>query len=133
MRDAAFTKVWLEAQIKALRAELDKIEEAEEQERNAGLIGRCYRYRNTYSCASKPSDYWFMYGRVLSVEGHSATVLMFQTDSGGQMTLHPKECHSAAMLAGAGAYQQITRKEYDKALRAFLAKASRLAKEAGKR
>lgn len=49
----------------------------EEQERQAminaeypkfkELIGTCYKYRNSYSCPEKESDYWYTYFKITSL------------------------------------------------------------------
>lgn len=55
------TKRQLERTIQAARNELWK-RQAVEQERFAKkLVGKCYRYRNSYSCPQTEADYWWLY------------------------------------------------------------------------
>jgi hypothetical protein len=122
-------KAELEAQIGLLQRELRKIEDTEATERNRYLVGRCFRYRNCYSCPEKDSDYWWLYCRVLSVRGDTATVLDFQTDKDGRMEMRPSHFRSAMSLASGGSYQPIPRKQFRAALRSFLARVAKSARE----
>lgn len=57
-----------------LRKQLADIEKKELQERInleypkfKELIGTCYKYKNSYSCPEKKSDYWYTYMKILSI------------------------------------------------------------------
>jgi hypothetical protein len=123
-------KAELEARIGSLRRELRKIEDAEATERNRHLLGRCFRYRNCYSLPQKPSDYWWLYVQVLSVEGDAATVLQFQTDKDGRMELQPRHFAHAASLTAGDSYQSITHKQFKAALKSFVAGVTKIAERA---
>ena len=46
------------------RKELDKIESARARSENRKLVGKCFKYRNCYSCPQTVNDYWWLYIRV---------------------------------------------------------------------
>lgn len=54
----------LQATVKKALGEFEQIESAERKERNRALIGKCFKYHNSYSCPEKPADYWWLYARV---------------------------------------------------------------------
>lgn len=39
--------------------------------------GTCYRYRNSYSCPSKPEDYWWFYKKIVDVIKKDKTFYRF--------------------------------------------------------
>lgn len=56
------------------------------------LIGKCFKYKNNYSCPEKPSDYWFLYVRIdsLSKDGDLFST-QFQTDMYGKFLFEKRE------------------------------------------
>ena len=67
------------------RAKLREIERAQERAENEKLIGKCFRYRNSYSCPETDADYWWIYARVTGLdEGGEPSALEFQTDKYGR-------------------------------------------------
>ena len=79
--------------LRAKRAELDAAiwkQEAKERDRkNAKLVGRCFKYRNCYSCPEKESDYWWLYRKITRVEDGSLRAFEFQIDSRGEFEVRP--------------------------------------------
>jgi len=71
----------LEKQVKALREELDEIETREQIKETKKLVGKCFKYRNCYSCPESEGDYWWLYSKVLdqNKEGDLHT-LSFEKD-----------------------------------------------------
>lgn len=59
--------------------ELSRREDVAAEEENRLLVGKCFKFRNNYSVQLKPSDYWWLYRKVLAVNGRTVTVLDFQT------------------------------------------------------
>lgn len=53
------------------------------------LAGKCFRYRNSYSCPEKPSDYWYIYRRVVGHTDYSVTTFDVQRDSYGLIKIEP--------------------------------------------
>lgn len=50
------------------------------------LIGHCYKYRSSYSCPEKQSDYWWLYIQVLKIESADfCCVNTFQKSSDGHI------------------------------------------------
>lgn len=56
-----------------------------EIEENKNNIGRCFKYRNNYSCPEKDDDYWFLYLKIIGVEDKRGDYecIEFQKDSYG--------------------------------------------------
>ena len=108
-------KANLEKQMYAIRKELSAIEEADNEARFSGLIGRCFSYRNCYSCPKTDKDYWLTYCRVNSISGSYANVMEFQIDSTGRITMEPDTCMQAAMLGAS--WTQISPAAFNKALK----------------
>lgn len=101
----------LQKTIDTARAELHEIQAREAEERNRQLVGKCFIYRNCYSCPEGPQDYWWLYVRVIGVSDASLQVLQFQTDKYGKVEIEP------AQLCGqlGSGHQEIPREEFDKA------------------
>lgn len=101
----------LRRQERAINQRIGAIQDAARFEENKAQVGKCFRYRNCYSCPEKPGDYWWLYAKVQSIakSGH-LTVFMFQTDKYGEVTIKiDKYRHS--MNDG---YQPIAREQFDK-------------------
>jgi len=96
----------------------DAIAEIEKGPALRALVGRCFRYKNSYSCPEKPSDYWWLYKRVLGVKtGRYEEVFIeqFETDKNGETTiLH----HSLTYMSCLG--EKISRAQYDRARKRML-------------
>lgn len=84
-------KEQLQAKIYKLRKRLSTIDHNEAQQANEKLLGKCFKYRNNYSCPKKPSDYWWLYVRVGKVDGNVLSGLEFQVDKYGEITINPKK------------------------------------------
>ena len=68
-------------------AEYREITDAEDQARNAGLIGKTFRYRNSYSCPGEGSDYWYLYKIVKDASGSNLICSWFQKDASGRIEM----------------------------------------------
>ena len=111
-----------------LLKELKAIEEAERQkmisenyEEFKKLEGKCFKFRNNYSCPEKKSDYWWMYKQVIAIpeDGIYQTSTgvschlkcwTFQTDKYGASTINPDDTTYAHSLG-----EEITKEEFDAA------------------
>lgn len=100
------------AQMKSLRDELWKIEKVEEKERVTPLLGKCYRYRNCYSCPEVESDYWWMYFRIVALEGGSPIAFVFENGKYGEIRIKPRSRESEHLIAKA---EEIPYKDYSRA------------------
>lgn len=115
----------IRAKIAELQSELD--EKATRERMNAAnrLVGKCFKYRNCYSCPEKDSDYWWLYVRVLSVDtdGYTSGV-SFQTDSRGACEIKPEV---STWIVKNSSYKPISYAEWKGALDEFHARVRTLA------
>lgn len=79
----------LTSELNTIRNQLWQIDSDEKERQNAPLVGLCFKYKNNYSIPEKPSDYWYMYSRVTSLNGDGLNVFSFQTDKDGKLTVEP--------------------------------------------
>jgi len=79
---------------------------------NESLVGRSFKYRNSYSCPQEEKDYWMLYQRVLSLD-HDGTPwgVTIQTDCYGKM-----ECEEGPIRSIG---DEIETEEFDKAAEKF--------------
>lgn len=111
----------LEAEARRVTAKIEKIKEAERFERNKGLEGKAFKYRNCYSCPEKPSDYWWLYIKVLKVTKDHIETHQFQTDKYGEITITLRKRHYRNLF-GADSRIEIKPAEFTKAWKAVQAK-----------
>lgn len=76
---------WIE-QLSEARNALNDIDDKERAERNAGLVGKCFRYRNSYG-GDRPK--WWIFGRVVSLQEGYLTMFDFETTSDGTISITP--------------------------------------------
>lgn len=75
-------------QLDSLRRNIQDFDAKERIAANKSLIGRFFKYRNCYSCPTKPSDYWWMYTAVIGVDrGGYLKTFVFQRDSYGAVRI----------------------------------------------
>lgn len=99
-----------------VRREVQDREAKERRETNRAAIGRCFKYRNSYSCPRKPSDYWFLYVRVTRIDALGyATGWSFQTDSNGELQVKATE----RLAIFPGNWQQVSAREFNRAWTRF--------------
>lgn len=96
----------------ALDDQIREIERAREEKELSALVGRCYRYRNSYSCPQSDDDCWWLYTRVIGVEDGALKAFRFQDDKRGKLET---ECVSAW---GSTLGEEISPAEFQDALRA---------------
>lgn len=90
----------LNRKIAAAREKVWKIEAAERYEKAKGLLGKCFRYRNSYSCPEGEKDRWWLYMRVTEVAKDGwLTVFSFQTDKNGAIEIVPakRKMHESSL------------------------------------
>jgi hypothetical protein len=81
----------LRLQASELRERISRLESVERHKENAKLIGKCFVYRNCYSCPSGPEDYWNLYQRITAMtKDGNLRVFSFQTDKDGQITIESR-------------------------------------------
>lgn len=93
-----------------LRKQLAEIEKQERQNlikteypKFLPLVGKCFKFKNSYSLPEKPSDYWYMYSKIVSITPDDiymagtpnnkvlarCTAVTFQTDKYGSININP--------------------------------------------
>ena len=102
----------LKAQMAPIRAELQRIEDAEAKAKSVAILGKCFKYRNCYSCPKGPEDYWWLYVKVTGMGDYWPVAFEFQTDKDGKLTVKTEECFSR--FEG---YDEISVKEFNAAWR----------------
>ena len=108
----------LQSIINEARRKLGDIEYREAKERVAPLDGKCFRYRNNYSVPQKPSDYWWLYVKIIGTKGASAVTFEFQTDKYGKLSIEPHQQHYNRFPSDDRGYQPISAAEFKRAWQA---------------
>ena len=88
------SKQALERGIATARAELRDIEEAEDARELAGMAGKCFKYRNCYSCPQSEADKWWAYQIVRTVTGGTAKSMYFEIDKDGKVSVEAERYFS---------------------------------------
>lgn len=102
----------LQAQSATIREKIDKIEAADLREQASKLVGKCFRYRNCYSCPKSDADYWWVYQRVIRSTKQGYLILFsFQVDQYGRFEIEPLARRSPRLHLG----EQITLKQFQHA------------------
>ncbi len=97
---------------------IGEIEAKERREKNAKLVGKTFRMRNSYSCPEKPSDYWWIWAKCTRMDKSGFLwAFKFQTDRYGSITISPDE-YSYHMQH----YDLVSPAVYDRAWRKLQAK-----------
>lgn len=100
----------LQYQLKALHSELNTLIDAEDNARDATFVGRCFKFKNSYSSPKNEKDCWWRYIHV-----HRANTglycLCFQVDSDGSIRIEPNLYMTANVVEG---YTEIKSVEFEK-------------------
>ena len=99
------------------RKELNKIEEKEDTKKNLPLVGRCFKFKNSYGSG----DSWWLYSEVLGVEGGFFKYLTFQECTHGKISVELREYGYDSLRQ-----TEITKQEFDKQFRLLLDKLEEL-------
>lgn len=118
MKKKIETKETLNKIVNDARSKLMIIQDREEGELNAALYRKCFKGRNNYSCPKKPSDYWWVYVKILSVDGRWVSALSFQDDKCGQLTYKIDKAIMGSHYRSDG-YKEISDKEFERTLNKF--------------
>lgn len=112
-----------------LKAKLKKIEDAEYQAlidehypHFQAMIGKCFKYKNCYSCPESEDDYWWKYTKIASIEKDDLYVtgdkvlsyfkgISFEKCKGGKIIIE-SEYNTYVHCIG----DEILQEEYDVAL-----------------
>ena len=96
------------------RRELHDIETEEATKKNAGLVGKCFKYSNSYGGGS---ERWWLYSEILGVDGNYFKTLAFQECEYGTITIETKECSGGHLQE-----VEITKRVFDAQFRLLLDK-----------
>lgn len=83
-----------------------EINRKQRQEQNVKLIGKCYRYRNSFGNENKG---WWLYIQVLELEDGNLIVHRFQTDSNGRIEVEPRRVEWDSV---GSQYEEIPREDF---------------------
>jgi hypothetical protein len=111
----------LKEQARSIAEKIGKIEDADRYQGNKTLEGKAFKYRNNYSCPEKPSDYWWLYLKVLKVTRDHIETHEFQTDKYGEITINLRKRHYR-FLFGADSRIEIKASEFERAWKSVQAK-----------
>lgn len=102
----------LKAEARKINAKISRIEHDNRAAENKSHVGKCFKYRNCYSCPEKPSDYWWLYIRVTGLlKDGSVECTEFQTDKYGEVTVKAKK----QMYLVRDGCRPISKSEFDRA------------------
>lgn len=104
-----------------IRAARGRLGDIEHKERVADLrkkVGQCFKYRNNYSCPAKPSDYWWMYIKIIEARDGEAICFEFQIDRYGHLTVKPRANNYSIEPSADRGYTPISNADFDKAWKA---------------
>lgn len=111
----------------AIRQRIDKIETAERVAQANNIVGKCFKARNSYSCPETPSDYWWMYVKVLSVDEHGwIRSVCLQIDKDGNVDVRYVEQLGSIPFQN---YKQITARAFRDAWLATMQRMDEIGKE----
>lgn len=102
-------KAELEAAIAPLQAKLASIREAEERKQYKALVGRCFKFNNSYG-GDRPR--WWLYIKVTGIGEFWPEAFEFQTTCEQEIIIKQEKCR-----IGVGAdrgYVEITAKEFNR-------------------
>jgi hypothetical protein len=108
----------LETQRAEIVGRISEIEFARDEEKSAEFVGRYFKYRNSYSCPEKPSDYWHLYFKVTGYEGRRLKGYSFEQDKYGKFFFDP----NAETFHHLTRYEEIEADEFARARSSFLSR-----------
>ncbi len=124
------TKEELQAQASSAQAALWKIEAAELAAAGNALVGKCFTYRNCYSCPRTEADYWTLYLRIDGCDKDGVLRgVSFQADSNGDVRVEFR-MPSVRMFATPSGYKPSSRRQFNAAFSHVIKKLSVVAAKA---
>lgn len=98
-----------------IQEELRKRSAEERRKASEGLVGKCFVYRNCYSCPKGPDDYWNLYSRVTGLDARGTPTGVTMEDDGQGFICVNQGCLTELT-------QEIPQHEWDAAVRTHLAR-----------
>ena len=93
----------------------------------------CYKFKNCYSCPEKPSDYWWLYIKILSIDSRDyVNVLEIQKDKHGAISINNRESVNLNNYEFRNnRYIKITESEWNKGVKRILKSIGNVTKPCG--
>ena len=113
----------LQKTVNDARAELEVFEAAERKKRFSKLLGRCFKYRNSYGSDSK----WWLYAKVTGDDGYWPRTFSFQVTDRQEVGFKNNDQSSHI---GGDSWTPISATEFRKELKKALALATKYAEKA---
>lgn len=111
----------LEGIVFEARSELNEMQDQDRFDQNAKYVGRCYKYKNSYSCPQSDDDRWWLYAMVTQMGEHGSLVgITFQDDKQGKLEFEHRLYMTESTLQ-----VPISQGEFGDALTAFQEKIQR--------
>lgn len=104
----------LRSQLETARAALNEIDKARRVKENASLVGKCFKFENSFGCDRPP---WWLYVKIIAGGDYWPTALSFENRSDGTFEVKKREAFS-----GVEHYTEITSLEFDEAKAEFTEK-----------
>ena len=104
-------KIAKDAAVKKYNNLLGEYDEAVLIPRMKALIGKCFHFRNSYSCPDGDADRWWLYMRVLGVKGMELECESFEPDRYGEFKYKVQTSRILPDEPGRG-YTPISNKEW---------------------
>jgi hypothetical protein len=110
----------LDQQVAVINKERNAIRSEEAYKEAKGLLGRCFKFRNSFGC-SHPGKWW-LYVKVVKVESDGGVrVDKFEAASNGRFEANTGVFSMGQReVSGADGYIQISQREYENARAKFL-------------
>ena len=80
--------------LRSARDELDDLDRKETAKTYVALVGRCYKFRNCFSCPKDDGDYWYIYKQCLRIEDEKPIFLCFENDKNGKISIYFDSRHA---------------------------------------
>lgn len=96
----------------ALSAQISHIERRERGKTNSLLVGKCFKFLNSYGSGDK----WWLYARITKAGEYWPEAMKFQITSMKEAKVEVEDT-----FTGTDGYIEISREEYDAAWQSFLA------------
>lgn len=97
----------------------DFFEQEEIFPKRLAFVGKCFKYRNSYSCPQQESDYWWLWVKVIGVKDEHLIVLEASKDSSGKICFGETQlsCYDGTIDEN---YKEVTQVEWEEAVNSLL-------------
>ena len=97
----------LKQTIQQAHKRLFALKKAECLKQNADVVGKCFRFRNSYSCPKTSADYWWLYIQVVAIDDDGDLVYWsFEQDQFDRVSIVPN--HTFPNISDSDSYEEIS-------------------------